>query len=428
MLLARSHSRLLRNNYSVKLSRGKEEEKGIKMKPSPKLDKIPPYLFVEIDKKIDAAKAKGIDVISLAVGDPDTPTFPHIVDEMHKAIDDVTTHNYPPYQGTNDFRQACCEWMKKRFNVQVDPNKEVTALIGSKEAIAHVFFAFVDPGEYTLVPDPAYPVYRTATLLAGGTPYLMPIGPHNNYLPELHKIPEDIARKSKLMFLNYPNNPTGAVATLEYFKEAVEFAKKYDILLCHDQAYCEMTYDGYVAPSLFQVEGAKDHCLEFFSHSKTYNMTGWRIGWAVGGEKPMNALKVIKNNIDSGAFKAIQRAGIAALETPQEKINELNAMYQRRRDVVVNAFRELGWDVPVPKASFYMWLPVPNGMTSAEFAQIMLEKADIVVAPGNGYGPNGEGFFRIALTVGEERLQEAVNRMKKAGISYSMNNMTQINS
>jgi len=390
------------------------------MKPSKRLDKIPPYLFAEIDKKIDEARAKGVDILSLGIGDPDTATFEHIVKEMHQEIDNSANHNYPPYQGTKDFRQACVNWMKNRFGVEMDADRETVALIGSKEGIAHVFFGYVDPGDYTLVPDPAYPVYVNATYLAGGEPYFMPIGPENNYLPDLDAIPEEVAKKAKLMFLNYPNNPTGAVATLDYFKKVLEFAKKYDILICHDQAYCEMTYDGYVAPSFLQIEGAKERCIEFFSHSKTYNMTGWRIGWAAGGENVITPLKTIKSNIDSGAFKAVQKAGIVALETPQEKINELNEMYRGRRNLMLAGLKELGWEVEDHKATFYLWLPVPKGMTSVDFAQAMLDKAGIVVPPGNGYGPNGEGFFRIALTVGEDKLKEALERMKKAGINYNM--------
>lgn len=390
------------------------------MKPSKKLDKIPPYLFVEIDKKIEEAKGKGIDVISLGIGDPDTPTLPHIVEAMKASVEDITTHNYPPFQGTKDFREACCNWMKKRFDVEIDPAKEVISLIGSKEGIAHVFMAFLDEGDYTLVPDPGYPVYANATHLAGGIPYFMPMDPENNYLPDMDAIPEEIAKKAKLMFLNYPNNPTGAVANLEYFKKVLDFAKKYDILICHDQAYCEMTYDGYVAPSFLEIEGAKDYCLEFFSHSKTYNMTGWRLGWVAGGEKPMNALKIIKSNIDSGAFKAIQQAGIVALETPQAEIDKLNDMYKNRRNLVTKGLRELGWEFEDPKATFYLWLPVPTGMKSADFAAVMLEKAAVVVPPGTGYGPKGEGFFRIALTVCDDRLKEVLERMKNAGISFDM--------
>ena len=390
------------------------------MQESKRIAKIPPYLFVEIDKKIDEAKAKGIDVISLGIGDPDSPTLPNIVKVMHEEIDDASNHNYPPYQGTKEFKQACADWMKNRFNVDMDTEDEIIALIGSKEGIAHIFLGFVDEGDYTLVPDPAYPVYANATRLAGGTPYFMPIGPENNYLPELDKIPEKVAQKAKLIFLNYPNNPTGAVATLDYFKEVLEFAKKYNILICHDQAYCEMTYDGYVAPSFLEVEGAKDYCIEFFSHSKSYNMTGWRIGWAAGGAKPMKAFKVIKNNFDSGIFKAIQKAGVAALETPKAAIDELNYMYKKRRDVMTEGLRELGWKFDDPVATFYLWLPVPPSLTSVEFADIMLEKAAVVVPAGNGYGEQGEGFFRIALTVDEDRLKEVLTRMKKAGIHYNM--------
>lgn len=389
------------------------------MRPSKKLGHIPPYIFAEIDKKKAEAIKKGIDVINLGVGDPDTPTPDWIVEEMHKAIDDPSTHDYPPYQGTQDFREASAAWLKKRYGVEADPDDEIMTLIGSKEGIAHVFFAYIDPGDYTLVPDPAYPVYRNATYLAGGTPYLMPIGPENNYLPDLDAIPEDIAKKAKLIFLNYPNNPTGAVATKEYFEKVLEFAKKYDILICHDQAYCDMTYDGYVAPSFLEIPGAKERTIEFFSHSKTYNMTGWRVGFAVGGKEPMKALSVIKNNIDSGVFKAIQRAGIMAYNLSDEKLAEINKMYKARRDIVVQGLREMGWEFEMPVATFYIWLPVPKNMSSVEFAELMLEKAHIIVPPGNGYGPNGEGFFRIALTVNEDRLKEAIQRMKDAGISYN---------
>ena len=391
------------------------------MKPSKRLDRIPPYLFAEIDKKIAEARAAGHDVISLGIGDPDTPTLPNVVEAMYKAIYDPRNHDYPPYQGTQEFRQASADWMKKRFDVDLDPDNEVLAMIGSKEGIAHVFFAFVDPGDVTLVPDPGYPVYQNATILAGGEPYYMPLTPENEFMPDLDTIPEDVAKKAKLMFLNYPNNPTGAVTTLEYFKKVIEFAKKYDILVCHDQAYCEMTYEGYKAPSILQVEGAKDIAIEFFSHSKSYNMTGWRIGFACGNAEAIKALGTIKNNIDSGVFKAIQKAAVEAYNTEPEVIQELNDMYQKRRDIIMDGLRELGWQLENPKATFYIWAPVPAGYTSAEFVSLMLEKAHVVVPPGNGYGQNGEGFFRIALTVGEDRLKEAIKRMKEAGICYKEN-------
>ncbi len=390
------------------------------MKTSQRLEKIPPYLFARIDAKIAEAKAKGIDIISLGVGDPDTPTIPSVVEAMHKAIDKPSNHDYPPYNGTKEFRDASAKWMKDRFNVDVDPDKEVLANIGSKEAIAHVFFAFVDAGDVTLCPDPGYPVYQNATILAGGEPYSMPLLEENGFLPDFDKIPEDVARKAKLMFLNYPNNPTGAVCDLEFYQKAVDYCKKYDILLCSDQAYCEMTYDGYKAPSVLEAKGAKDVAIEFFSHSKSYNMTGWRVGFIAGNEKAIEALGTIKNNIDSGCFKAIQEAATQAYSAPKSQIEELNKMYKERKEVMEKGLRELGWDVKPSRATFYLWLKAPEGFTSEEFATVLLEKAHIVVPPGNGYGKYGEGYFRIALTKPVDVLQKALDRMKEAGIRYDM--------
>ena len=387
------------------------------MKVSERLEKIPPYLFAEIDRKIAEAKAKGCDVISLGIGDPDTPTLAPVVEEMHKAID--KNHDYPPYNGTEQFRKSACDWMKRRFGVDLNPDTEMLANIGSKEAIAHVFLAFVDKGDYTLVPDPGYPVYHNATIFAGGTPYEMPLLEENGYLPDFDKIPEDIAKKSKLMFLNYPNNPTGAVADLDFFKKAVDFCKKYDILLCSDMAYSEMTFDGYKAPSVLQVEGGKDVAIEFYSHSKSYNMTGWRVGFVCGNAQAVKALGTIKNNIDSGTFKAIQQAAAKAFTIDQSMIDNLNKMYQERRDAAENGFRELGWDIKPSKATFYLWLPVPKGMTSENFATEMLEKANIVVPPGNGYGKCGEGYFRVALTKDVDTIKKCIQRMKDAGIRYN---------
>ena len=389
------------------------------MKVSERLEKIPPYLFAEIDRKIAEAKAKGYDVISLGIGDPDTPTLAPVVEEMHKAIDNPKNHDYPPYNGTASFRKAACDWMKNRFGVELDADKEMLANIGSKEAIAHIFFAFVDKGDYTLVPDPGYPVYHNATIFAGGTPYEMPLLEENSYLPDFDKIPEDIAKKSKLMFLNYPNNPTSAVADLDFYKKAVDFCKKYDILLCSDMAYSEMTFDGYKAPSVLQVEGGKDVAIEFYSHSKSYNMTGWRVGFVCGNADAVKALGTIKNNIDSGTFKAIQDAATKAFTIDNKYIEDLNKMYQQRRDVAEEGFRELGWDIKPSKATFYLWLPVPKGMTSEEFVTVMLEKANVVVPPGNGYGKYGEGYFRVALTKDAETIKECIRRMKEAGIRYN---------
>ncbi len=389
------------------------------MKVSERLEKIPPYLFAEIDRKIAEAKAKGCDVISLGIGDPDTPTLAPVVEEMHKAIDNPKNHDYPPYNGTEQFRKSACDWMKRRFGVDLNPDTEMLANIGSKEAIAHVFLAFVDKGDYTLVPDPGYPVYHNATIFAGGTPYEMPLLEKNGYLPDFDKIPEDIAKKSKLMFLNYPNNPTGAVADLEFYKKAVDFCKKYDILLCSDMAYSEMTFDGYKAPSVLQVEGGKDVAIEFYSHSKSYNMTGWRVGFVCGNAQAIKALGTIKNNIDSGTFKAVQQAASKAFTIDQSMIDNLNKMYQERRDAAENGFRELGWNIKPSKATFYLWLPVPKGMTSEQFVTEMLEKANIVVPPGNGYGRCGEGYFRVALTKDVDTIKKCIQRMKDAGIKYN---------
>ena len=388
------------------------------MKVSERLEKIPPYLFAEIDRKIAEAKAKGYDIISLGIGDPDTPTLQPIIDEMHQAIDNPKNHDYPPYNGTVQFRTAAANWMKKRFGIEVNPDTEVLANIGSKESIAHVFFAYIDKGDYTLVPDPGYPVYHNATIFAGGIPYHMPLLESNNYLPDFDKIPEDIAEKSKLMFLNYPNNPTGAVADLDFWKKAVDFCKKYNILLCSDMAYSEMTYDGYKAPSVLQVDGGKDVAIEFYSHSKSYNMTGWRVGFVCGNADAVKALGTIKNNIDSGTFKAIQQAATSAFSLEQSYIDKLNAMYQDRRDIMEKGLKELGWNIKPSKATFYIWIPVPKGYTSESFATLMLEKAHLVVPPGNGYGDCGEGYIRIALTKNSDTLKIALQRMKDAGIRY----------
>ncbi len=388
------------------------------MKVSERLEQIPPYLFAEIDRKIAEAKAKGIDIISLGIGDPDSPTLQPIVDEMHKAIDNPKNHDYPPYNGTEQFRKGACDWIKRRFGVELNPDTEMLANIGSKEAIAHIFFAYVDKGDYTLVPDPGYPVYHNATIFAGGTPYEMPLLEENGYLPDFDKIPEDIAKKSKLMFLNYPNNPTSATADLDFWKKAVDFCKKYDILLCSDMAYSEMTFDGYKAPSVLQVEGAKDVAIEFYSHSKSYNMTGWRVGFVCGNADAVKALGTIKNNIDSGTFKAIQQAATTAFTVDEKYITDLNNMYQERRDAAEEGFKELGWNIKPSKATFYLWLPVPKGMTSEEFVTVMLEKAHVVVPPGNGYGKYGEGYFRVALTKDVETIKKCIQRMKDAGIHY----------
>ncbi|MFB2880848.1 pyridoxal phosphate-dependent aminotransferase [Floridanema aerugineum] len=382
-----------------------------------RLEKIPPYLFAELDRKRDELVSQGVDIINMAIGDPDKPTPVHIVTAMHEAIDDPSTHNYPPYRGTKEYRQAVVNWMERRFGVSgLNPETEVIPSIGSKEAIHNTFLAFVEPGDYTLIPNPGYPVYRTSTFFAGGEPYYMPLLPERGFLPSLQAIPEQVASKAKLLWVNYPNNPTGATASLEFFAQLVQFCQKYDILLCHDHAYSEIAYEGYQPPSVLQIPGAKEIAIEFHSLSKSYNMAGWRIGFVVGNALGIKGLSQVKTNIDSGIFKAIQRAAIAAYSTSSAELQQVLSVYQKRRDIVVEGLRSLGWTIEAPKATLYVWVPVPKGYTSAEFVTLLLEKCAIVVPPGNGYGDAGEGFFRIALTVSEERLSEAMQRMKQAGI------------
>jgi LL-diaminopimelate aminotransferase len=384
-----------------------------------RLEKIPPYLFAEINRKRSELVAKGVDIINMGVGDPDCPTPDRILKAMHEAIDDPSTHNYPPYQGTRDYRSSAAEWMAHRFGVTgLDPDKEVVSSIGSKEAIHNTFLAFVEPGDYTLIPEPGYPVYRTSTFFAGGEPYVMPLKAENDFLPNLKAIPEAVAQKAKLLWINYPNNPTGTVATLEFFEELVDYCRRYDILLCHDHAYSEMAYDGYKPPSVLQVPGAKDVAIEFHSLSKSYNMTGWRVGFVVGNALGIQGLRQVKTNVDTGIFKAIQRAAIAALETTTEELQDVISVYQRRRDIIVEGLKSLGWSIAPPRATLYVWAPVPKGYTSTEFVTLLMEKCGIIVPPGNGYGAAGEGFFRIALTVPEEQMHAAIQRMKDAGIRY----------
>ncbi|MFN6566773.1 LL-diaminopimelate aminotransferase [Dendronalium sp. ChiSLP03b] len=390
------------------------------MQPAKRLEKIPPYLFAEINRKREELEAKGVDIINMAVGDPDKPTPAHILQVMHEAIDDASTHNYPPYQGMQEFREAAAKWMEHRFGVTgLNLDAEVISSIGSKEAIHNTFLAFVEAGDYTLIPDPGYPVYRTSTIFAGGEPFAIPLKAENKFLPNLSAIPEEIARKTKLLWINYPNNPTGALATLEFFEELVAFCKQYDILLCHDHAYSEMAYDGYKPPSVLQVPRAKDVAIEFHSLSKSYNMTGWRIGFVVGNAIGIQGLRQVKTNVDSGVFKAIQKAAIAAYSINEAELQAVMSVYQKRRDIIVNGLQSLGWPIEPPKATLYVWVPVPPGYSSIEFVTLLLDKCGILVPPGNGYGAAGEGFFRIALTIPDERMHEAIQRMENAGIRYT---------
>jgi LL-diaminopimelate aminotransferase len=374
-----------------------------------RVESLPPYLFAELDRRLAAKRAEGIDVISLGVGDPDLPTPDHIVDAMRDAIADPATHRYPSYYGSPDFREAIAAWYSRRFGVELDPQLEVMALIGSKEGIAHIAFAYVDPGDEALIPDPGYPVYGVSTRLAGGTPVPLSTPAERDFLPDLSTA--KVTDRTKAMWMGFPANPTASVADLNALGEAVGFCRENDLLLLHDAAYCEITFDGFVAPSVLQVPGAKDVALEFGSTSKSYNMTGWRIGWAVGSADAIKALGVVKTNVDSGQFTAVQRAAIAALEGPEDHLDEMRATYQRRRDVVVHALNGLGWSLKPPLGSCYVWAPVPDGETSTSFANRLLDRAGVFVAPGNGYGERGEGYVRFSLTVPDDRLFEAMERI-----------------
>ncbi len=391
------------------------------MEISNRLKAIPPYVFAELDKKRAVVAARGVDVINLGIGDPDQPTPKHVVDAMKAALDNPLNHRYPPFGGTKEYKEAAVEWCKKRFNIDIDAATEITSLIGSKEGIHNVIAAFVDPGDISLIPDPAYPVYKSSTILAGGTPHPMPMLAKNDFLVDLEAIPEDVAKKAKIMFLNYPNNPTGAVCDLAYLEKAVAFARKHNLLFVHDLAYSEMAFDGYVPHSVFEVAGAKDVAIELHSLSKAHNMTGWRIGFAIGNAYAIKALAQIKSNVDTDVFKAVQCAAIAAFKGGNEDIERCNKLYRERRDVAVEGFRKLGWDVKPIKATFYMWLPVPTGMTAAEFSTLMLEEAGIVVPPGTAYGDCGEGYFRLSLCTSKERLQEAFERMEKHSVRFDRN-------
>jgi LL-diaminopimelate aminotransferase len=388
------------------------------MRKANRILNVPPYLFAEIDKKKNEMISRGVKVIDLGIGDPDQPTPKRILNRFHKAVNDPKTHNYPPYEGIREFREAAAKWYKKRFNVDVDPEKEVLSLIGSKEGIAHTFFAFIDPGDYALIPDPGYPVYNVATILAGGIPYQMPLLKSNNFIPDLKSIDKEIVKKSKLMFINYPNNPTSAVAGRGFLEEAVAFCGKNNILLCSDLAYSEVTFDGYRAMSVLEIPGAKDVAVEFHSLSKTYNMTGWRIGMAVGSSYAISALSIIKTNVDSGIFKAIQLAGVEALNGPQKEIDKMNRTYEERRNILVDGLNSLGWNMEYPKGTFYVWAPVPASFTSSSFVKHLLEKTGVLVVPGSGYGKYGEGYFRASITADKEKIKEAISRMKKEGVSF----------
>ncbi len=378
-----------------------------------RLKKLPPYLFEEIDKAKQQAIQQGRPVIDLGVGDPDMPTPGFVVESLREAVKDPSNHKYPFNKGIASLRKEMAVWYKRRFGVELDPEKEILPLLGSKEGIAHIPLAFINPGDEVLVPDPGYPPYASGSMFSGAKVTFMPLVCENNFLPDLEAIAPASAAKCKLMHLNYPNNPTGAVCDKEFYRSVVSFAREHGIVVCSDAAYTEISYDGYVPPSFLEAEGAMEVGVEFHSLSKTFNMTGWRVGMAVGNADIIAALSKVKANVDSGIFTPVQVAAVEALKRSEEIKSSMSGVYQSRRDVLVKGLRSAGWDVPEIKASFYLWIPVLEGFTSVSMAKAMLEQADIIVTPGNGFGPSGEGYIRMALTVGEEKLEQAVDRVKK---------------
>ena len=376
-----------------------------------RVQQLPPYLFVNISRAIAAKKAQGIDVVSFGIGDPDIPTPDAVLDALDRGARKTPNHRYPESEGLPEFRQAVSEFYARRFGVELDPASEVINLIGAKEGIAHAALCFIDPGDISISPDPAYPVYEIGTMFAGGETHFVPLHEKKGYLLDFDEIPTDVARKAKTLWLNYPNNPTGAVADLKYFEDAVAYAKEFDLYLLHDACYTEVTFDGYVAPSILQVPGAADVAMEFHSLSKTANMTGWRVGAAVGNSEMVDALMRVKSNIDSGLSQAIQEMGIEALNLPQAWIDGNNEIYRRRRDRVVAALNEIGLEATTPTATLYIWTRVPEGYTSASFAEKMLQERDVVVTPGASYGQSGEGYIRLSLTIPDDQIDEGIRRI-----------------
>lgn len=382
------------------------------MKPAKRIAQLPPYLFARIDELIEKKKAEGVDVISLGIGDPVEPTPQPIIDALNEALKDPENHRYPSYFGLREFRSAISLWFEKRFKVELDPEKEILPLIGSKEGIAHLPWALVEEGDVVLVPDPAYPVYEIASMLSSATPYKMPLLKENGFLPDFDSIPSDVLSKAKLMFINYPNNPTTAIATDQFFKKAIELAHRYDFLIAHDNAYSEITFNNYKAPSILEFEGAREVCVEFHSLSKSFNMTGWRIGFLAGNANAIKYLANLKTNIDSGIFNPIQYAGIKALTDLPDFPKQMCLIYERRKKMVLDTLNELGISYHSSPATIYIWAEVPDGYTSDSWAMKLIDEAGIVVSPGSAYGEFGEGYFRISLTVKDERLKEAMERLR----------------
>jgi len=397
----------------VRFSHGGTENLSISIRKSHRINSLPPYLFAEIDRRKRAALARGVDLIDLGIGDPDIPTPPHIVEKLQESASKPVNHRYPSSLGLPEFRQAVADWYHSRFRVNLDPEKEVVSLIGSKEGIGNLAVAFVDPGDVVLVASPCYPVYHIGTAFNGGKSYFLPLRKENQFLPDLDSIPPRVAEQAKLLWINYPNNPTAAVADKEFFEKVVDFANRFNVLVCHDAAYTEMGYDGYHPMSFLEVDGAKEVGIEFHSLSKTFNMTGWRIGMAVGNSEIVGGLAQAKSNLDSGIFQAVQEAGVVALKLGDSIVEPSRRIYQERRDILVSGIRAVGLDCEKPRATFYVWVASPKGLSSADFAAKLLDEAGVVATPGNGFGEAGEGYVRFTVCVDKERLKEVGERIRQ---------------
>ncbi len=386
---------------------------GITIRKAKRINELPPYLFAEIDRRKREALARGVDLIDLGIGDPDIPTPSAVIERLIESASKPVNHRYPSSSGLAEFRQAVADWYQKRFNVKLDPGKEIVSLIGSKEGIGNMAVAFVNPGDVVLVASPCYPVYHIGTAFNGGKNYFLPLKKENHFLPELDSIPAEVAKQAKLLWINYPNNPTAAVADKDFFKRVVDFANEYNIIVCHDAAYTEMGYDCYRPMSFLEVEGAKEVGIEFHSLSKTFNMTGWRIGMAVGNADLVGGLAQAKSNLDSGIFQAIQEAGIKALELGDKIVEPSRKIYQERRDILVDGLRAVGLECEKPRATFYVWVSTPERLSSADFTAKLLEEAGVVTTPGNGFGEAGEGYVRFTVCVDKSKLKEVAERIRQ---------------
>jgi LL-diaminopimelate aminotransferase len=406
-------SKIKKTGTTVAIFTGGSAKLPLTINKARRINELPPYLFAEIDRRKREALARGVDLVDLGVGDPDIPTPAPVVEKLMESVSKPLNHRYPSSSGMAEFRAAVANWYKTRFNVELDPGKEVVSLIGSKEGIGNMAVAFVDPGDVVLVSSPCYPVYHIGTAFSGGKNYFLRLKKENHFLPDLDAIPNDVARRAKLLWINYPNNPTAAVADRDFYRRVVDFANRHNVIVCHDAAYSEMGYDGYRPLSFLQIDGAREVGIEFHSLSKTFNMTGWRIGMAVGNPEIVAGLAQAKSNLDSGIFQSIQEAGIEALRLGEQIVEPSRTIYQERRDILVEGLRAVGLDCEKPRATFYVWVACPKGLSSADFTAKLLDEAGVVTTPGNGFGDAGEGYVRFTVCVDKERLREVAERIRR---------------